>query len=69
MGGSGTVWRGKAFSCENSNDEIVLLHSRFMNGTIRVHVTMEPLLDKISGLRITPRSITLHNSAFWSLLT
>ena len=34
MGGSGTVWRGTAFSCDNSNDEIILLHSRFVNGTI-----------------------------------
>ena len=31
--GWGTVWRGTAFDCENSNDEIVLLHSRFFNGT------------------------------------
>ena len=34
MGGLGTVWRGTAFSCENSNDEIVLLHSQFVNGTL-----------------------------------
>ena len=33
VGGSGTVWRGTAFSCTNSNDEIFLLHSRFVNGT------------------------------------
>ena len=33
-GGSGTVWRGTAFSCGNSNDEIVLLHGRFVNGTL-----------------------------------
>ena len=31
--GWGTVWRGTAFDCENSNDEIVLLHSQFLNGT------------------------------------
>ena len=34
MGGLGTVWRGSAFDCENSNNEITLLHSRFVNGTI-----------------------------------
>ena len=34
VGGFGTVWRGLAFDCENSNNEITLLHSRFMNGTI-----------------------------------
>ena len=33
MAGLGTVWRGTAFSCTNSNDEIILLHSRFVNGT------------------------------------
>ena len=34
VGGFGTVWRGLAFDCENSNNEITLLHSRFVNGTI-----------------------------------
>ena len=34
VGGLGTVWRGSAFDCENSNNEITLLHSRFVNGTI-----------------------------------
>jgi hypothetical protein len=34
VGGSGTIWRGSAFDCENSNDEITLLHSRFANRTI-----------------------------------
>ena len=34
MSGLGTVWRGSAFDCENSNNEITLLHSRFVNGTI-----------------------------------
>ena len=29
MGGLGTVWRGSAFNCEISANEIVLLHSRF----------------------------------------
>ena len=29
MGGSGTIWRGTTFSCAESNDEIILLHSRF----------------------------------------
>ena len=27
--GSSTVWRGNAFNCNNSDNEIVLLHSRF----------------------------------------
>ena len=34
MGGMGTAWRGLTFDCENSNIEITLLHSLFMNGTI-----------------------------------
>ena len=34
VGGSGTVWRGTAFNCDDSNDEIILLHSQFVNGTI-----------------------------------
>ena len=29
MGGLGTVWSGSAFNCENSANEMVLLHRRF----------------------------------------
>ena len=31
--GVATVWQGSALECRNSNDEIILLHSRFNNGT------------------------------------
>ena len=29
MGGIGTVWRGSAINCENSANEVFLLHNRF----------------------------------------
>ena len=29
IGGGSTVWNGTAFDCENSDNEILLLHSRF----------------------------------------
>ena len=29
LGGLATVWKGSAFDCQNSNNEIVLLHNRF----------------------------------------
>ena len=32
-GGDSTVWNGNAFMCPASHNEIVLLHSRFDNGT------------------------------------
>ena len=32
-GGVSTVWNGSAFMCPSSGNEIVLLHSRFDNGT------------------------------------
>ena len=32
-GGVATVWQGYVLECDNSNDKIVLLHSRFNTGT------------------------------------
>lgn len=32
-GGGATVWKGSNFNCRNSNNEIILLHSRFSSGT------------------------------------
>ena len=32
-GGISTVWNGNAFMCPSSDNEIILLHSRFDNGT------------------------------------
>ena len=33
MGYGTTVWTGSAFNCRSSNNDIILLHNRFNNGT------------------------------------
>ena len=39
-GGTSTVWKGSAFSCSSTNNEIILLHSR-SNRTSRVNGTCD----------------------------
>lgn len=35
VGDGYTVWRGSAFDCNNSGNEIILLHSNYASGTVR----------------------------------
>ena len=35
IGGVSTVWKGTAFMCPNTDNEIILLHSRFNNESSR----------------------------------
>ena len=61
--GSTTVWKGTAFSgCDDTNDEILLLHSRFSGETDSI------VQCNTSHITLTGRSIRIENNSYISQL-
>ncbi|MCG8626687.1 MAG: hypothetical protein MJE68_32390 [Proteobacteria bacterium] len=60
--GGSTVWTGTAFSgCDDTNEEIVLLHSRFSGET-------DSIQCNTSHITFTGRSIRIENNSYISQL-
>ena len=61
MGGIGTVWRGSAINCENSANEMLLLHNHLglSDRDYTKHATMEQSLLGVSELLMA--SIALNS--------
>ena len=53
-----TVWRGSAFDCQLSGNEILLLHSNFVGGTVRT----------CNNGKIVGRSLGVTNNCYASQL-